>query len=77
MIVAARHIHIHSSDALQYGIKDKQELRVQIEGSRGCILHHVIARVSNQFKLELHLDTDEANAFGVKTGDMATIIGKI
>lgn len=77
LIVAARHIHFHSSDALQYGIMDKQELRVQIEGSRGCILHHVIARVSNQFKLELHLDTDEANAFGVKTGDMATIIGKI
>lgn len=76
VIVASRHIHFHSSEAARYGILDKQDLSVQIEGYRGSVLHHVIARVSDHYQLELHLDTDEANATGAKNGDIATIIMK-
>ncbi|CAN7259284.1 phosphate propanoyltransferase [Paenibacillus sp. LjRoot153] len=76
VIIAARHIHFHSSEAARYGILDKQDLSVQIEGERGSILHHVIARVSDDYQMELHLDTDEANATGAKNGDSATIIMK-
>ncbi|WP_236286942.1 phosphate propanoyltransferase [Paenibacillus allorhizoplanae] len=74
VIIAARHIHFHSSEAARYGILDKQDLSVQIEGNRGSVLHHVIARVSDHYQLELHLDTDEANATGAENGDTATII---
>ncbi|KRE70468.1 phosphate propanoyltransferase [Paenibacillus sp. Soil750] len=74
VIIAARHIHFHSSEAARYGILDKQDLSVQIEGERGSILHHVSARVSDDYQMELHLDTDEANACGAKNGDTATII---
>ncbi|BBH20790.1 phosphate propanoyltransferase [Paenibacillus baekrokdamisoli] len=75
VIVAARHIHFHTSDAERLGIADKQRLSVRLSGERGIILENVIARVSEAFALDLHIDTDEANAAGAKTGDEAEIIG--
>jgi len=74
VIVAARHIHFHTSDAEKWGIQDKQQLKVRLGGERGLVLEHVIARVSDQFALDMHIDTDEANAAGAKTGDTAEII---
>lgn len=75
VIVAARHIHFHTTDAEQWGIADKQKLTVKLQGERGLILENVIARVSPEFALDMHIDTDEANAAGAKTGDQAEIIG--
>jgi putative phosphotransacetylase len=75
VIVAARHIHFHTSDAERWGISDKQRLSVRLGGERGLILENVIARVSPHYALDMHIDTDEANAAGAKTGDTAEIIG--
>ncbi|MCE5168139.1 phosphate propanoyltransferase [Paenibacillus profundus] len=74
VIVAARHIHFHTSDAEKYGIQDKQKLRVAVGGERGVVFDNVVARVSANFALDMHIDTDEANAAGVKNGDTAEII---
>lgn len=74
VIVAARHIHFHTDDAAKWGIADKQKLSVRVEGERSVIFENVVARVSDQFALDMHIDTDEANAAGVKTGDWATIL---
>ncbi|WP_219836738.1 phosphate propanoyltransferase [Paenibacillus sp. R14(2021)] len=74
VIVAARHIHFHTSDAERWGIADKQRLSVRLHGERGVVLENVIARVSPEFALDMHIDTDEANAAGAKTGDEAEII---
>lgn len=74
VIVAARHIHFHTSDAAKWGIQDKQLLRVRVNGERPLIFENVIARISEQFALDMHIDTDEGNAAGVKTGDMAEIL---
>ncbi|EJW15519.1 phosphate propanoyltransferase [Paenibacillus alvei] len=74
VIVAARHIHFHTSDAEKWGIQDKQKLRVRVGGERGVVFENVIARVSEKFALDMHIDTDEANAAGVKNGDTAEII---
>ncbi len=74
VIVAARHIHFHTDDAAKWGIADKQELTVRVEGERGVTFEHVIARVSDQFALDMHIDTDEANAAGIKTGDIGVIL---
>ncbi|WP_141500713.1 phosphate propanoyltransferase [Paenibacillus luteus] len=74
VIVAARHIHFHTSDAERFGIADKQSLRVRFAGERGVVFENVVARVSEQFALDMHIDTDEANAAGVKNGDKAEII---
>ncbi|MFC5402017.1 phosphate propanoyltransferase [Cohnella soli] len=75
VIVAARHIHVHTSDAEKWGIADKQLLAVRVGGERGLVFEQVLARVSDQFALDMHIDTDEGNAAGVKTGDFAEIIG--
>ncbi|MOA52229.1 Phosphate propanoyltransferase [compost metagenome] len=74
VIVAARHIHFHTSDAAKWGIKDKDLLKVRLGGERGLVLENVIARVSDNFALDMHIDTDEANAAGAKTGDTAEIV---
>lgn len=75
VIVAARHIHFHPSEAEAWGIVDKQRLQVMLNGERPLIFHDVIARVSDRFALDMHIDTDEANAAGVRTGDWAEIVG--
>lgn len=75
VIVAARHIHFHTSDAAKFGIADKQLLKVRVGGERGVVFENVIARVSDQFALDMHIDTDEGNAAGVSTGDEGEIIG--
>lgn len=74
VIVAARHIHFHTSDAEKWGIADKQMLKVRVGGERGLVFENVIARVSDSFALDMHIDTDEGNAVSVKTGDTAEII---
>uniref|UniRef100_UPI00267EC8C7 phosphate propanoyltransferase n=1 Tax=Paenibacillus sp. FSL H8-0548 TaxID=1920422 RepID=UPI00267EC8C7 len=74
VIVAARHIHFHTSDAERFGIADKQSLRVRFAGERGVVFENVVARVSDQYALDMHIDTDEANAAGVKNGDKGEII---
>lgn len=74
VIVAARHIHFHTSDAEKWGIKDKQMLRVRVKGERPLIFEDVIARVSDSFALDMHIDTDEANAAGVQNGGEAVIL---
>lgn len=75
VIVAARHIHFHTDDALKWGIESNQRLTVKCNGERPLIFEDVIARISSGFKLDMHIDTDEANAAGIKTGDQAEIIG--
>jgi putative phosphotransacetylase len=74
VIVAARHIHFHTSDAEKWGITDKQKLSVKLSGDRPLVFTDVIARISDQFALDMHIDTDEANAAGVRTGEFAEII---
>jgi putative phosphotransacetylase len=74
VIVAARHIHFHTQDAECFGIRDQELLRVKLNGERPLILEHVLARVSDHFALDLHIDTDEANAAGVKSGEFAEIL---
>ncbi|SDN00538.1 putative phosphotransacetylase [Paenibacillus sp. yr247] len=74
VIVAARHIHFHTSDADKWGIQDKQLLKVKVHGERPLIFEEVVARVSVQYALDMHIDTDEGNAAGVKTGDLAELI---
>jgi len=74
VIVAARHIHFHTSDAERWDIQDKQLLKVRVGGERGVVFEQVVARVSDQFALDMHIDTDEGNAAGVNTGDFGEIV---
>lgn len=74
LIVAQRHLHLQPSEAEKLGLKDKQYIKVQTEGERSVIFEKVLVRVRSDFLMDLHLDTDEANAAGLKNGDLVTII---
>jgi putative phosphotransacetylase len=73
-IVACRHIHMTPEDAAEFGVKDKEVVQVRCGGERGLIFGNVLCRVSNNFKLEMHLDTDEANAAMCRNGSLVEII---
>jgi propanediol utilization protein len=75
LILARRHIHFHPLEAKAMNIKDGEVVRVRagIGGIRELVFEQVLCRVSDKFSLELHLDTDEANAALVKNGDMTHI----
>lgn len=67
-IIAKRHIHMSEADAVKFNVKDNEEVLVKIPGDQGGLLNHVQVRVDKSFTLEMHIDTDEANAMGIKCG---------
>ncbi len=77
VIVAKRHIHMHISDAENFGVKDKEIVMVTVEhGDRKVIFDDVLIRVNEKFALEFHVDTDEANAAGLRNGDKVYVLKK-
>lgn len=72
-IVAMRHIHMAEADAQYYGVKSGQEVTVKTLGGRGGSFNHVQVRVDNRYRLEMHLDTDEANGLGISCKDEVEI----
>ena len=74
VIVAKRHIHMTPADAEEFGVKDKDLVKVAIGGERGLIFDNVLIRVHDSFALEMHLDTDEGNASLCGTGDLVEIV---
>lgn len=76
VIVAQRHLHLHDSEAEELGLKDQDYVQAKVEGIRGLIFDQVLVRVGPKYKKDLHLDIDEANAAGLKNGDLVTIIKK-
>ncbi|MCC5956859.1 MAG: acetate/propionate family kinase [Natronohydrobacter sp.] len=67
LIVAARHIHMNSADARATGVADGDIVQVTLEDSgRGLTFSGVLVRVSDAAFTEMHIDTDEANAAGIR-----------
>jgi propanediol utilization protein len=69
-IVAWRHIHISPQEAELHNLRDGMEIDVQADGLRAGMLSHVVVRVSADAVLELHIDVEEANGFGLRNGDL-------
>ena len=72
-IVAKRHIHMTPEDAKEFGVEDKQIVKVRLDTSRPLIFDDVVVRVSPKFALAMHIDTDECNAaaaFGTVYGEI-------
>ena len=68
VIAALRHIHMEPGDAEYYGVKDKDFVKVAFGGERGLVFDKVLIRVNKDFRLEMHIDTDEANAAKIAGG---------
>ena len=74
VIVAARHLHISGDEAAVYGLKDGDVIGLKSPGERELIFRNVLVRCGSSHELEVHLDTDEANAAHIKNGDMLEIV---
>lgn len=74
VIVAARHIHMHTSDAEEFGVKDKDIVSIRTGGDRSVVFENVLVRVSDAFALEMHIDMEEGNACGTRNGNIVEII---
>lgn len=74
VVLAQRHIHMIPEDARRFGVADKDVVRVQVVGERGLVFDNVVVRVSDNYKLEMHIDTDEANAAMLNNGDRVRIL---
>jgi len=74
VIIAQRHIHMNEADAEAFGVKDKDIVSVRVGGERGLIFDNVLVRVRGDFVLEMHIDTDEANAAMLNNGQMVEVL---
>ena len=62
-------------DALAFGLKDRDIVSVKITGDRTLIFGDVLVRVHPDFRLSMHIDTDEANAANIRTGMQGVLMG--
>lgn len=65
VIRAAPHVHMHPDDAEYYDVKPGDNMKLKVGGDVGLTLDRMLVRVSPDFKLEVHIDTDEGNACGL------------
>jgi putative phosphotransacetylase len=65
VIRAAPHVHMHPGDAAFYGVKAGDYARLKVGGPCAMTFDRILVRVSPDFKLEAHIDTDEGNACGL------------
>lgn len=69
LIRAKRHVHFHPDEAALLGVKDGDEIGVELPGSdQGLLLYNTLIRVDSSFHAEMHIDTDEGNAAGIEPG---------
>lgn len=73
-IIANRHIHMSEEEGAAFGLKDGDYVTVEANGERRTTFYDVQVRVNKAFRLEMHIDTDDANAAGIGNGAKVKII---
>ncbi len=74
VIIANRHIHLTPEYAEAHGIKDGDYVNVEVEGVKPTKFYDVQVRVRDDFNVEMHIDTDDANSSGLKNGSLVRIV---
>lgn len=76
VICALRHIHMSPDDARAFGVQDRDTVDVRIDSDgRDLVFGDVLVRVSPNFCLEMHIDTDEGNAAGLEVRGEGALTG--
>lgn len=73
VIVAKRHIHMLPADAKCLGVQNGESVSIEVDGERGGILRNTIVCVTEQSRLECHLDVEEAGAMGLDSSSTIRI----
>ena len=73
-ILANRHLHISEEEVKKYGLEGVVKVKVKVDGEKGGVLNNIYLKIQEPSLLEMHIDTDEGNAFGLKTGNELEII---
>lgn len=76
VIIANRHIHLTPEYAARHGINDGNLVDVLVQSVKPTKFYDVQVRVRDDFNVEMHIDTDDANSAGIKNGDLVKIIKK-
>lgn len=76
VIIADRHLHMSEAEAAAFGLKDGDHVRIRIDGEKPGVLGNVLVRSGSAHALDLHIDTDDGNAFLLKQGQLVTVLGK-
>lgn len=74
VIIANRHIHLTPQYAQQHNIKDGDYVDVLVESIKPTKFYDVQVRVRDDFNVEMHIDTDDANSAGLRNGDIVKIL---
>jgi putative phosphotransacetylase len=74
VIVSRRHLHISKEQGEAYGLKDGDVIGVRCKGDRGIVFENIAVRSGDGHDLEVHMDTDEANAAMLKNGELLEIV---
>ena len=73
-IVAKRHIHMSIEEGRKFNLENNQIVNVKVPGERAGVLGNVQIRIDSAYSLEMHIDTDEANAMEIKCGSLLEIL---
>ncbi|MFS0577075.1 phosphate propanoyltransferase [Sporosarcina sp. 179-K 3D1 HS] len=74
LIIAQAHIHMSPRDAHNFGVANGEFVTVEVSGERPLTIDKVLIRVSDCYRLEMHIDTDEANAGFIRSGAPGRIV---
>lgn len=76
-IIANRHIHMPGEVANTFGVQNGDFCKVRISGTKGTVFENVLVRVNDAWRLQIHLDTDDANAANVRCETKVEFVGKM
>jgi putative phosphotransacetylase len=74
VIVAQRHIHLNPEQAKESGLENGQIVKIKCAGERALVFDEVVVRSGEKHERECHIDTDEANAAKIGTGDEIEVV---
>ncbi len=76
-IIANRHIHMNNKEAESLGVKNGDYCRIRIKSEKSTIFEDVLIRTNSNWLLQVHLDTDDANAAYIRGDVFAEFLGKM
>ncbi len=65
VIRAAIHVHMNPTEAAYFGVAKGDRMKLRVGGEAGITFNNVHVRIDPTSRLNVHMDTDEANACGL------------